>query len=232
MKKRKTKKTIIENCCENNKQSITQKILQWLKRNFTATVIGLVLSVIGIVLTIYFGTKDSKEPFTATIQITNWDIYHETFLPTIKLEIDGKIIEEQINEKGIVKFTDIESKNNDKEVPIEVINTQNMPFYFESKTIKIYKDSVNKIEVLLRGLDKFQGTVIDNISGEGLPDVSVTLAGISTTTDEKGNFNIEIPIEKQRKEQEVEISKDRYKSIRQTVPMSGEHKHRTILERK
>ena len=61
MKNTKKAKTVKnENCCKNNKQSIAQKILQWLKRNFTATIIGLVLSIIGIALTIFFGINDSS----------------------------------------------------------------------------------------------------------------------------------------------------------------------------
>jgi hypothetical protein len=55
MKNKKRKNIENESC---RKIPFGQKILQWLKRNFTATIIGLILSVIGIVLTILFGIKD------------------------------------------------------------------------------------------------------------------------------------------------------------------------------
>jgi phosphatidate phosphatase APP1 len=96
--------------------------------------------------------------------------------------------------------------------------------------ITIQKNGTTKVQVFLRGLEKLQGTVYDNISGEGLPDVSITIAGITAATDEKGDFMIEIPIEKQRMEQEIEIRKEGYKSKRQTIPMSGENRYRTVLE--
>ena len=87
MEKQTTKKTVDEKVV-NNQENIScpkEKILakKWFKRIFSTTI-----TMLGIVLTVIFwmfpNPFDSKKPFIATIQITNWE---ETFLPTLELDI-------------------------------------------------------------------------------------------------------------------------------------------------
>jgi len=184
---------------------------------------------------LFIAYKLINQPFTTTVQIYGWENEHHNPLNgtgLIVLTLDNKIETAEINKQGEAIFKAILPEYNKKTVAVHITDTENEPYYLKDTLIKIQKNSVTKVQVLLRGLEKLQGTVYDNVSGEGLPDVSVTVAGITSTTNEKGDFAIEIPIDRQRREQEIELSKPDYKSKRQTIPMSGEHKYRTVLERK
>jgi len=196
----------------------------------------IIFSLAGCLLIagLFISYRFINQSFTTTIQIYGWE--NEQHHPlngkgSIVLTLGDKTEKAEINRQGEAVFKGISPEYNGKTVSVHITDTDGEPYYFPENMIKIQKNSITKMQVLLHGLDKLQGTVSDNISGEGLPDVSITVAGITSTTDEKGNFIIEIPIEKQRQEQEIEISKEGYQSKRQTIPMSGDHKYRTILER-
>jgi len=193
------------------------------------------LSACLLVAGVLLAYKLINQPFTATIKVYGWENEQHNPLSgkgAIILTFGDKLEKAEINRQGEAIFKDVLPEYNGKSISAHLTDTEGEPYYFTDSIIKIQKNNTTKVQILLRGLEKLEGTIFDNISGEGLPNVSVTLAGISTTTDEKGNFSIEIPIGKQRQEQEVEISKDGYKSKRQTILLAGEHKYRTILERK
>jgi hypothetical protein len=184
---------------------------------------------------VVIGYKFINQPFTATIQIYGWE--NEQYNPlngkgTLVLTLGDKAEKAEINRQGEAVFKGILPEYNGKTVLACITDTEGEPYYLSDSLVRIDKNGTTKVQILLHGLEKLEGTIYDDISGEGLPDVSITVAGITTTTDEKGNFTVDIPIEKQRQEQEIEISKEGYKSKRQTIPMTGENKYRTILERK
>ena len=213
-------------------KTIVEKIK---RQNRINHIIIYTLSVCLLVAGAFAVYKLINQPFTATIKVYGWENEQHNPLNgkgAIILTLGDKTEKAEINRQGEAIFKGILPEYNGKSVTVDITDTEGEPYYLTNSIIKIQKNNTTKVQILLRGLEKLQGTVFDDISGEGLPDVLVTLAGISTTTDEKGNFTIEIPIEKQRQEQEIEISKEDYKSKRQTVPMAGEHKYRTILERK
>ena len=175
------------------------------------------------------------QPFTATVKVYGWENEQHNPLAgkgAIVLILGDKTESAEINRQGEAIFKGIQPQYNEKLVTAYLTDTEGEPYYLSDTVIKIQKNSATNIQVLLHGLEKLQGTVYDNISGEGVPDVAVTLAGITVATDENGDFIIEIPIEKQRQEQEIEIRKEGYHSKRQTIPMAGENKYRTVLERK
>jgi len=182
---------------------------------------------------LFVGYKLINQPFTATIQVYGWENEQHNPLDgkgTLVLTLGDKMERAEINRQGEAIFKSILPQFNGKTISAYIVDTEGEPYYLSDSSIRIEKNSTTKVQVLLRGLEKLQGTISD-ISGEGLPDVSVTVAEITVTTDEKGNFTLEIPIEKQRLEQEIRIYKAGYKSKRQTIPMSGESKYKTVLER-
>jgi hypothetical protein len=175
-----------------------------------------------------------NQPFTTTILIYGWENEQHNPLDgkgSIVLILNDKIEKAEINRQGEAIFKSILPEYNKKTVSVYIADTEGEPYYLADSIIKIQRNSTTKVQVLLHGLEKLQGAVYDNISGEGLPDVVVTIAGITAKTDENGNFVIKIPIDKQRKEQEIELRKEGYHSKRQTIPMLGNNKYRTILER-
>jgi hypothetical protein len=210
-------------------------IVEKIKRqNRTNHIIIYALAVSFIIAGIFIAYKLIDQPFTTTIQIYGWE--NEQHHPlngngSIILTLGDKLEKAEINRQGEAIFKGILPEYNGKTVAACIADTDGEPYYLSDTIIKIQKNSTTKVQVLLRGLEKLQGTVYDDITGEGLPDVSITVAGITAKTDEKGNFIIDIPIAGQRLEQEIEISKEGYKSKRQTIPMSGENKYKTILER-
>jgi hypothetical protein len=196
----------------------------------------IVFSLAGCLLIagVFIAYKLINQPFTATVQIYGWEGEQHNPLDgkgTLVLTLGNKTEKAEINRQGEAIFKGILPEYKNKTVSAYIDDTEGEPYYLPDSMIIIQKNGTTKVQVLLHGLEKLQGTVYDNVSGEGLPDVSVTVAEITAATDEKGNFSIEIPIEKQHQEQEIEIRKDGYKSKRQTIPMSGENKYRTILER-
>ena len=196
----------------------------------------IVFSLAGCLLiaSAFIAYKLINQPFTATVQVYGWEgIQHNPLdgKGTIVLILGDKTEKAEINRQGEAIFKGILPQFNGKTVVAHIEDTQGEPYYLPDSLILIEKNNTTKVQVLLHGLEKLQGTIFDNISGEGLSDVSVTVAGVTVKTDEKGNFSIDIPVEKQRLEQEIEVRKEGYKSKRQTIPMSGDNKYRAILER-
>ena len=176
-----------------------------------------------------------NKPFTAIVKVYGWEGEQHNPLNekgTIVLTLGDEIKKAEINlQNGEAVFRGILPKFNNTMVTAKITDVEEMPYYLCDSTIKIQRNDITKVQVLLRGLEKLEGQIVDNISGEGLFGATVSVVGIRTITDEQGYFCIEIPIEKQKLEQEIEIFKEGYCSKRQTIPIVGEHKHRTILER-
>jgi hypothetical protein len=210
-----------------------KNIVEKIKRqNRTNHIIIYALAICFLVAGAFVVYELVNQPFTTTIQIYGWESEQHNPLDgkgVIVLTLGDKTEKAEISRQGEVVFKGILPEYNGKKVAAYITDTEGEPYYLSDSIIEIKKNGITKALVLLHGLEKLEGTVFDEISCEGLPDVSVTVAEITVITDEKGNFIIEIPIEKQRQEQEIEIRKEGYKSKRQTVPMSGENKYRTFL---
>jgi len=213
-------KSLIE---KNNRQNAKNQII-------------IYVLIVGLIAAGGFAAfKFFNQPFTTTIKVYGWEGEQHNPLNgkgSILLILNDKIEKAEINRQGEAVFKGILPEYNGKQISVHITDTEGEPYYLSDTLITIQKNKTTKVQLRLLGLEKLQGTIVDNISGEGVPGVLVTLAGLEATTDEKGNFSIEIPVEKQKQEQEIEISKENYKSKRQTIPMTGENKYRAILERK
>ncbi|MDR2972642.1 MAG: carboxypeptidase-like regulatory domain-containing protein [Bacteroidales bacterium] len=205
------------------------------RQNRMNRIIFFALAACLLIAGLFIAYKSMDQPFTTTIQIYGWENEQHNPLNgkgTLILTLGDKNETTEINRQGEAVFKGILPEYNGKNVSVYIADTDGEPYYLVDSIITIQKNGITKVQVLLHGLEKLQGAVYDDVSGEGIPDVSITVAEITTTTNEKGEFMIDIPIEKQRVEQEIEIRKEGYKSKRQTIPMSGENKYRTVLERK
>jgi hypothetical protein len=209
-------------------------VIEKIKRqNHINHLIIYALSVCVVIAGVFVAYKLVNKPFTATVKVYGWEGEQHNPLNGkgfIALTLGDKTEKAEINRQGEAIFKDILPEYNGKTVSVYITDTENEPYYLTDSLIKIQKNNTTKVQILLRGLEKLQGTIFDNISGEGLPDVSLTLTDINTITDENGNFIIDIPIEKQQQEQKIVISKNGYESKRETISMTGEYS--TVLKRK
>jgi len=166
-----------------------------------------------------------NQPFTATIQVYGWESKQHNPLEgngTLVLTIGEKTEIAEINRQGEAIFKGILPKYNGKVVPIYITDTENELYYLTDSVIQIYKNKKSEIQVLLRGLERFEGVVIDE-NGKCIADATVIVAGIKDKTDERGYFNIAIPLEKQQRTQEIEILKEGHISYRNiAMPMTGD----------
>jgi len=212
---------------KNNKLSIGQRILQWLKRNFTATVIGIMLSIIGIILTLIFDLKgcgEDNEPFTATIEVYGWEGEQHNPLEgkgSIVLILGDKTEKAEINRQGEALFNGIPPEYNGKFVSAYITDTESEPYYLSDSIIKIQKNRLTKVQVLLEGLEKLQGEIFDETGINGLSGVKILVAGQETTTDEWGHFSIDIPRDRLKRIQLVEAKKQGYVSNSWNFDMTG-----------
>ena len=214
-----------ENCYENNKQCQKEKFWQrkWFKSIFSATVFFGVLSII-----FWIFPYSPNKPFTATIQITNWE---EAFFPKLELEIDGEWKEKQIDKKGIAEFNKIPSKYDNKKVSIKITDTENMPYDLNKNEIQICEDKISQVQVRLRGLEKLQGIVKDE--NGFVADAIVRIDDIKDTTDERGLFVLEIPFEKQKRYQQLSVIKEGYEPFYDnSISMLGDDKCEIMLKQK
>ena len=203
------------------------------KQNSKNQIIILLLSICLPVLGGFLAyTLLFNQPFTATIKVYGWEGEQHNPLDgkgTVLLTLGDKIERAAINRQGEAIFKGILPQYNGKQVSIHIADTEGEPYFFPDTLITIQKNNITKVQVLLHGLEKLQGMIIDNISGEGIPDVLVTIADISASTNAQGFFSLEIPIEKQQTEQKIVISKVGYESKRETISMTGAYN--TVLKR-
>ena len=210
-----------ENCDECEKQSLGQKLLNWLRANFVAVIVtGL---IVPFLFWLFPSPWNPKAPFTATIKVYGWEGYDHNPLNgkgAIILELDEPK-KAGITEEGIATFKNIPSKYNGKMVAIHITNTENEPYYLTDSTIKIQKDSTINVQVLLRGLEKLEGQILDETGINGLQGVNILVAGQDTITDEWGHFSIKIPQDKLKRIQLVEVKKDGYEPASPYFDMTG-----------
>ena len=209
---------------------LVEKIKKQNSRNQTIT---LLLSICLLLIGGFAAYKFLyNQPFTATIKVYGWEGEQHNPLNgkgTVLLTLGDKIERAEINRQGEAIFKGVLPQFNGQQVSIHIADTEGEPYFFPDTLITIQKNSISKVQVLLLGLEKLQGMIIDNISGEGIPDVLITIAGISANTNAQGFFILEIPIEKQQIEQKIVVNKAGYESKRETISMTGEYN--TVLKR-
>jgi len=156
-----------------------------------------------------------NQPFTATVKVYGWESERHNLLNgkgTIVLTLGDKTEKAEISREGEAIFKGILPKYNGKTVTVHITDTEDEPYYLSDSIIKIQKDVPTKVQVLLFGLEQFKGRIVE-VAGEnkiGVSDATVYVNDLSTKTDERGYFIIDIPKNKQKREQYVEVSKDGY----------------------
>ena len=203
-----------------------KNIVEKLKRqNHANQFIIYTLAVCLMIAAAFVAYKLIHQPFTTTLQVYGWENeQHNPLNGTggLVLTLGDKTERSEINRQGEAVFKGIMPQYNGKTVAVQIIDTENEPYYLTDSIVKITKNEVTKVQVLLYGLDMFEGRIVE-IAGEnkvGIAGATVYVDDISATTDERGHFAISIPQNKQKREQYVEISKDGYITYtNNTMPM-------------
>ena len=192
----------------------------------------MTLLCVAVATTVYFVVN---QPFTATIQVYGWKGHAHNPLDgkgAIVLTLGDKTEKADINKQGEAIFKKILPEYKGKAVRIDLTDIQGEPYYLIDSLITIKKDDKSYIRTALVGIDKIMGEALDELTLEGVPDVTVSMAAIEVKTDNRGRFEINIPDERQEVTQEIEIYKEGYQSYRKTIQMMGENKCRIVLTRK
>ena len=202
-----------ENAKKENNIKISQLILLWIKRNFTATAIGLFLTIAFGVFSIYVYYKPVVDVFTATIEVYGWEGEHHNPLDgkgALVLTLEEKSEKAIINQQGEAVFVGLPSKYDGETVVVYLTDTEGEPYFLPDSIIEIHKTGVTKVQVRLRGLDRLEGQIFDETGIDGLPGVKIRVAEQTTTTDEWGHFSVEIPRDKMKRNQLIEVKKEGY----------------------
>ncbi|MCL2131694.1 MAG: hypothetical protein FWH36_04470 [Lentimicrobiaceae bacterium] len=183
------------------------------------------LSVCLLVAGTFAVYKLLNQPFTATVKVYGWESPQHNPLNgkgAIVLTLGDKTEKAEINRQGEAVFKGILPTYNGKMVSAFITDTENEPYFLSDSIITIQKNGTVKVQVLLCGLDKFEGRIVE-IAGEnkvGVPDAMVYVNDLSAKTDERGRFAIDIPANKQKREQYVEVGKEGYITYtNNTMPM-------------
>ena len=206
----------------NELKTITERIR---RQNRSNHIIMYALSVCLLAAGFFVAYKLINQPFTTTVSVYGWENEQQNPLNgkgSLVLTLGDKTETAEINRQGEAVFKGISPQYNGEIVAIQLVDTENEPYYLADSIIKIEKNGSAKIQVLLYGLDKFEGRIVE-IIGEnkvGVADADVFVNDLSTKTNERGYFSIDIPKNRQKREQYVEISKNGYVTeTNNTMPM-------------
>ena len=196
------------------------------RQNHTNHLIIYVLTACLLAAGIFVAYKIVNQPFTTTVKVYGWEGEQHNPLEgkgSIVLILGDKTEKAEINRQGEAVFKGILPEYNGQRVAVFIADTEGEPYFLSDSLVKIQKNGMTKVQVLLRGLEKLHGTIYDFNTDIGLQNVTIRIAGIETLTDEWGHFSIDIPLEKQKKKQEVEFLKHGYESQRFDYDMTGEN---------
>ncbi|MDR2948090.1 MAG: hypothetical protein LBV71_02680 [Prevotella sp.] len=202
------------------------------KRNIIILILFLIIC---FPLITYLTYNSFTQPFTLSIQTHGWKGKKHRPLEgvgTLEIVLGDKTEKAEISRNGEAIFKNVDHKYNKTSVLVRLLDTRGELYYVSDSTVFINKNKINYVQIGLKGIDELQGIIIDNISGDGLGQATVELAGVETTTDEKGRFRLSIPITKQEKKQEIYVYKEGYTTYRAMVPMGNENECRIVLKRK
>jgi hypothetical protein len=162
-----------------------------------------------------------NQPFTTTIYIYGWEGKQHHPLDgegTIELLLGDKTERAEINRKGEAIFRKLLPAYKNQTVRMALTDTGYEPYYLQDSVVQLRKDGISEVRVMLYGLDQLEGYILNG--EKGIDGATVRVAGQSAQTDKRGYFSIIIPLEKQRRYQEVEISKEGYEPyLRSEMPM-------------
>jgi hypothetical protein len=193
-------------------QTMTKRMERKQRQIFIAVCISLAVTAAAAGFIIFYALN---QPFTATIHIYGWEGKQHHPLDgkgAVELKLGDKTERAEINSRGEAIFRKLLPAYKNQTVCIALTDTGYEPYYLQDSAVQLRKDGISEVRVMLYGLDQLEGFILDG--NKGIAGAKVRVAGISAQTDKQGYFSISIPPEKQRKYQEVEISKDGYKPYR------------------
>jgi hypothetical protein len=169
--------------------------------------------VFALILVLGFKLVPDTKPFDFTVILR--DARGSSVLKgegELKIILNNDIRTKKIDENGSVDFKSIPAPFKNKEVPIEL---DAVGWQFDNgKPSRLCVLKGNHAYLTIErdnSLCCISGTIIDE-DGNFVSGAIVTIKGISTKTDEKGRFTLELPSEKQEVEQLLTIQKRGYKT--------------------
>lgn len=210
---------------------LLEKLKKQEKMRFFLVISLLMFMLVGVAAA---GYKTIQAPFNATINIHGWkgENHHPLKdIGIISVTVDGKILKSEISKDGTAVFTDLPVKVKNQPIKIDLTDTEGMPYFLADSVIVLQKGKVASANVLLQGIEKLTGEVIDRNTGYGVEGAIVRVAETETTTDSFGKFEIKIPPARQEAEQQINVYKTGYQRYSINVQMVGGEPCIIVLEK-
>jgi len=194
-------------------QLTVEELKRIIKRHNTINRI-IMFSLMGCLFIVgaFVGYQFVNQPFTATIQVVDWnnrvdnqEIYSKGGI----ISFDGK--KEYDNEltttnKGKFKLN-LPASYKKHSVRVYLQPKEQYQFMKLDTTIVVHKDSTYYLRMYFTGIDKITRTVV-NQDGQPIENAIAEINGEEAITDKNGKFTIELPLEKQQRFQKLTIKKD------------------------
>lgn len=154
-------------------------------------------------------------------------IMRENGFVIMRIKSTGETKKEAITDKGEAKFSGLRVG---EKVQVDIDFSEPYRAVKPDSIYTVSADSSICLEVRLENLDRVFGKVIAH--DQPLPGVIVSIgANIRDTTDDLGNYEINIPGEQQRKEQEVSFFKPGFKLVTKRAFPQTEEPLNVIMEK-
>jgi hypothetical protein len=206
------------------------KHLEARQRHLLPLIYGLVAALVVAAGSIGYYTL--RRPFTATLHVYGWQGAEHNPLDGkgfLTLTLGDKVEQAGVGRDGKAIFKEVPASYSGCAVPVRLVDFGSDPYYLTDSMVMLHKGEISELQVLLRGLEKLEGVVVDE-DGVGIAGASVWVAGRCATTNERGHFIVAIPLNRQQQHHEVEITKDGYLPYRNSaMPMAGGGACRLVL---
>jgi hypothetical protein len=129
----------------------------------------------------------------------------------VKLKLNNDVRTDEVDEHGAADFKNIPADFQQKEAPIELdFNGWQFADTHNKKTVVKLAEKSATLAIEPDGsLSKVFGAVRDE-NNRFLADITITIGALTTQTDKLGRFSLDIPIEKQKREQKLRAYKEGY----------------------
>ena len=168
----------------------------------------------------YFGLSEDYESNTVTVLVHGVDGKEHLVLPgrgEVKLIYGDAVVAEQINNEGEATFKQIPDQFFQSHAEVEVIFEDPLgePYHsvYPNKVYELKRGHYISLPVELMGLGRIYGIVKDFETGDLLSGVRVSVQGEADSTNRFGEYEIEIPPEKQQQFQTIHAFKEGYRTF-------------------
>lgn len=190
------------------------------------TIIGALI-LVGIAYWVISSLIPEKSTDQITVLVHDKSGKDQLILPNrgqVTLVYGDANVVETINSKGEATFKQIPEGffDEDSGVEIRFSDPQGEPYraIYPDSLYTVGPDSYISLAVKLYGLEEVSGIVKDFASGDPLAGVRISISGEETYTNDFGEYQLEIPQDKQQKYQTIRAFKDGYQMFEiQDVPI-------------